>query len=205
MAGTVRHARRALDGISEDDHLHLGAATALLGLASWASGDLETAFRSFTDGMASLQRAGYITDTIGGVLALADIRIAQGRLFEAMRIYQQTLQRATEPDAPVLRGAADMHVGMSEILRERNDLDAAAQHLMSSTELGESAGFPQNPYRWRVAMARIREAQGDLEGALDLLERGGAPVCERLLPQCAPARGNEDPDLDRPGPIGRRP
>jgi len=35
--------------------------------------------------------------------------------------------------------------------------------------LGEYAGLPQNPYRWRVAMARIREAEGDLDGALDLL------------------------------------
>ena len=62
-----------------------------------------------------------------------------------------------------------MHVGMSQLLRERNDLDAATQHLLRSQELGEHAGLPQNPYRWRVAMARIREAEGDLDGALDLL------------------------------------
>jgi len=29
--------------------------------------------------------------------------------------------------------------------------------------------LPQNRYRWRVAMARIRQAEGDLSGALDLL------------------------------------
>ena len=62
-----------------------------------------------------------------------------------------------------------MHVGMSQLLRERNDLDAAMQHLLTSKELGEHAGLPQNQYRWRVAMARIREAEGDLDGALDLL------------------------------------
>ena len=44
------------------------------------------------------------------------------------------------------------------------------QHLLTSKELGEHAGLPQNPYRWRVAMARIREAEGDLDGALDLLD-----------------------------------
>jgi len=62
-----------------------------------------------------------------------------------------------------------MHVGMSQLLRERNDLEAAMQHLLAGKELGEHAGLPQNPYRWRVAMARIREAQGDLDGALELL------------------------------------
>ena len=62
-----------------------------------------------------------------------------------------------------------MHVGMSLLLRERNDLEAAVQHLQTGKELGEYAGLPQNPYRWRVAMARIREAEGDLDGALELL------------------------------------
>ena len=29
-------------------------------------------------------------------------------------------------------------------------------------------------YRWRVAMARIREAEGDLDGALELLDEASA-------------------------------
>ena len=39
------------------------------------------------------------------------------------------------------------------VLRERNDLAAAVQHLRTSKELGEPTGLPQNRYRWRVAMA----------------------------------------------------
>ena len=45
------------------------------------------------------------------------------------------------------------------------------QHLLTSQALGELAGLPQNPYRWCAAMARIRVAQGDLDGALDLLDQ----------------------------------
>ena len=63
-----------------------------------------------------------------------------------------------------------MYVGMSLIACERNDLPAAARHLLHAQELGEHTWLPQNPYRWRVAMARVREAEGDLDGALDLLE-----------------------------------
>jgi len=58
---------------------------------------------------------------------------------------------------------------MSEILRERDDLPSATEHLRRSQELGEHSGLPQNPYRWRVATARIRAAEGDLGAALDLL------------------------------------
>jgi len=119
--------------------------------------------------MALVQRAGNHSDALGCAIALADIRIVQGRLREAMSTYERGLQLATEQSAPVLRGAADMHVGMSELHRERDDLHAATQHLLSSKELGEHTGLPQNRYRWCVAMARILATQGDLDGALDLL------------------------------------
>ncbi len=171
MPETVKNARRVLDLALEDDHLMLGGAASELGLVAWASGDLDTARRMTADGMEHVRLAGYITPAIGAAIFLADIQIAQGCLHAAMTTYQRALQWATEPGAPVLRGAADMHVGMSALLREHNDLKTATQHLLTSQALGELAGLPQNPYRWCAAMARIREAQGDLDGALDLLDQ----------------------------------
>jgi LuxR family maltose regulon positive regulatory protein len=169
VANTMKYARRALDLVPEDDHLGRGSAAALLGLASWASGDLEAAHRTYAEGMALVQKAGNLSDALGCAIALADIRMVQGRLHEAMRTYERGLQLAVEQGAPVLRGTADMYVGMSELYRERNDLQTATELLLRSKELGERTGLPQNRYRWCVAMARIREAQGDLDGALDLL------------------------------------
>ncbi len=186
VAGTMKYARRVLDLVSEDDHLRRGAAEGLLGLAYWTIGDLEEAHRSYTDCMVRVQRVGHISDAIGCSIALADIRIAQGRLREAMNTYEQALQLATEQGAPVLRGAADMHVGISKLLLERNDLDAAIQHLLRSKELGEVNGLPQNRYRWRVAMARIREAEGDLAGALDLLQEAERLYVSDFFPNVRP-------------------
>ncbi|HEX5808517.1 MAG TPA: LuxR C-terminal-related transcriptional regulator [Anaerolineales bacterium] len=172
VPGTVTYARRALDLAPEDDHRMRGGAAGFLGLAYWTSGDLEAAHRTYADGMASLQKAGNISDAINGATTRAAIRIAQGRLHDAMRTYEQALQLAMERGTSgfAVRGTADMYVGMSEILRERNDLHAATQHLLRSKEMGEHTAFPQNRYRWRVAMARIREAQGNLDGALELLD-----------------------------------
>ena len=170
VSETVKYARRALDVAPEDDHLTRGGAAGFLGLAAWTSGDLEAAHRTFADGMASLQKAGNISDAINGATTLAAIRIAQGRLRDAMHTYEHALQLAMERGTPALRGTADMYVGMSELHREYDDLHAATQHLLKSKEMGEHTGFPQNRYRWHVAMARIREAQGDLHGALDLLD-----------------------------------
>ncbi|MNH86753.1 HTH-type transcriptional regulator MalT [compost metagenome] len=186
VPSAVRYARQVLDLVPEDDHLRRGAATALLGLVSWTTGDLKTAHRMFADGMASVQMAGNISDTIGGAIALAEIRIAQGRLRQAMRTYEQGLHLATEQGEPVLRGTADMYVGMSELSREHNDLRSATQHLLRSKELGEHIGFPQFRYRWRVAMARIQEAQGDLNGALDLLHEAEHHFVSDFFPNVRP-------------------
>jgi LuxR family maltose regulon positive regulatory protein len=63
-----------------------------------------------------------------------------------------------------------MHVGLAELCLEWNDLDAAADHLRVSDELGDLGGLAQNPYRWRVAMAQVRLTEGDSDGAIALLE-----------------------------------
>lgn len=169
VQGTVTSARHALDLAPKDAHLTRGSAAGLLGLASWTSGDLEAAHRSYAEGIANLHKAGNISDALGLTIAVADIQMVQGRLHVAMRTYERALQMALEQGTPALRGTADMYVGMSGLHRERNDLHTATQHLLRSKELGEHTGLPQNRYRWCVAMARIREAQGDLNSALDLL------------------------------------
>ncbi len=169
VAGIATYARRAVDLLPEDDDLWRGAAATLLGIGYRTIGDLEPAYRSFAEGRVRLEQAGYSQFKIVSVHILADIRVEQGRLHEARRIYEQALRLATEQGDP-LWGTADLYVGLSELSRERNELDAANQYLLKSKELGEHAGLPDTRHRWYVAMARIKEAHGDLDGALDLLD-----------------------------------
>jgi LuxR family maltose regulon positive regulatory protein len=186
VAGTMTHARRALALVGDGDLLTRASAAGVLGLAYWTTGDLEAGHRWYADCMARLYRLGHVSDTFGCSIALADIRRAQGRPDAAMHIYQRALERGLETGGPTLRGTADMHVGMSEWHRERNDLAAARQELQHSRELGEHNGLPQNRYRWRVAMARIREAEGDLSGALDLLDEAERLYVGDFFPEVQP-------------------
>jgi LuxR family maltose regulon positive regulatory protein len=168
IAGTISHAGRIFELADSSDHLRLGGASALTGLACWATADLEGARRHYADAIESFIRAGFIPDVLGCSLALADIQMAQGRLRDARRTLERGLELAH--GQPGLRGTADMHVGLTEVHLDRNDLDAAARHLQKGRELGERAGLPQNAYRWRVAAARLLHAQGDTQGALELLD-----------------------------------
>jgi LuxR family maltose regulon positive regulatory protein len=109
-----------------------------------------------------------------------------------MRTYEQGLRMASDGGTTVLRGASDLHVGISELCLEWNDLDAAADHLRRSDELGDLGGLAQNPYRWRVAMAQLRVSEGDADGALAFLQDAERvfvseyyPVTRPLLAQAA--------------------
>jgi LuxR family maltose regulon positive regulatory protein len=184
--GAVRHAQGALDNAPEDDSLVRSAASGLLGLAYWTNGDLAGGHRAYAACMTGLYLAGHVADTFGCAIALADIRRTQGRLGEAMDTYQQALQRAAEQGEPVLRGTSDMYVGMSEVHLEYGDIPSATEHLARAQRLGEHNGLPQNPYRWRVAMARIRQAQGDPSGALDLLAEAEHRYVSDFFPNVRP-------------------
>ena len=96
-----------------------GGAAGLLALAAWTAGDLEQAADWYAAAMANLEQAGHLSDVIGCGLALADIRLAKGRLGEALRIFERGLALAMGRGAYVLRGAADMHVGISGVHLER--------------------------------------------------------------------------------------
>lgn len=187
VPGTVLHAQEALRLVAEDDHLGRGAAAGLLGLAHWTSGDLDAGHRWWSASLADLGRAGHLSDLAGCALALGDIRVAQGRLHDAERTYRQVLHTLSPPSGPPLRGAADMHVGLADVLRERGDLAAAHEHLRRAAELGEHAGLPQNRHRRRMVLARVRQAEGDLDGALALVDEAQGVYVADMFPDVRPA------------------
>jgi LuxR family maltose regulon positive regulatory protein len=186
VAGTIQHAERGLELAAPDDPLTRGSAAGLLALAYWAQGDLAGALRSWIECDANLQKAGHIADMTGTALAMADIRITQGRLRDAAHTYERALRFLAEPGRPVLRGTADMHVGMAVLLIEHDKIDVARSHLESSRDLGEHLGLAQNPYRWHVAMARIRMSEGDVTGALAELDDADRVYVADFFPNVRP-------------------
>jgi LuxR family maltose regulon positive regulatory protein len=185
VPGTHRHAELAIARAAPRDHLTRAGASALSGLASWGAGDLRAAYRGYNACVAGLIEAGHIADVLGCSITLGDLLITQGRLGDALAAYERALALGARQPG-VLRGTADMYVGISQIALERGDLPAAEAYLQRSQDLGEHLGLPQNPYRSRVAMARLRHAQGNLAGAVDLLEDAQRVYTGDFLPNVRP-------------------
>ncbi|ABW31017.1 LuxR C-terminal-related transcriptional regulator [Acaryochloris marina] len=183
---TLKYAQQALDLLPEDDYIKRAAPTSLLGIAHWANGDLDAAHRFFTEVVKSFQRAGDVLNTIDLGYALAEIRATQGYLREALKTYQKFSKIAIEKGGTVLRGTANLYMGISELQCEWNDLDAAAQSFQTGKALDETATLPDWQHRWRIAQARMKEAQGDLNGALDLLNEAERLYYRSPMPTAQP-------------------
>jgi LuxR family maltose regulon positive regulatory protein len=168
LVTSIGRAQLAVDVAPSHDKIIRASASALSGLARWASGDLDQAHDEYEASIRHLLRAGYHSDVLGCTIALADIRITQGRLTEAWHAYEEGMQIAGDEPAG-LRGVADMHAGLAEISLERGDTQGAREHLDAAREVGESLGLPQFPYRWRAAAAALAQADGDLDATLELL------------------------------------
>jgi LuxR family transcriptional regulator, maltose regulon positive regulatory protein len=183
VAGTVRHARHAMDQAGAEDYFIRGAAGGFLGLAAWAAGDVGEALSTFSEAARSLRAAGNFIDALDMTIVLADMEVASGRPGRARRLYEQALQTAIESGA---RATADLQVGLAELDRELDDLTSAEAHLESARVLGERASITENRYRWFVVMAQVRAAGGDYNNAMRLLDQAESRYRRGFYPEVRP-------------------
>ncbi|WP_201785888.1 LuxR C-terminal-related transcriptional regulator [Longilinea arvoryzae] len=182
IPATKMYAIQVLELVPDDEIIHRTQATALLGMAEYAEGNLPAAEQQFLKFQALMWQADDTANAINITYILANILQVQGRLREAVSAYQQALQLAAKRGTPVFLGASDLYRGLSELLCEQGDLEGAMQHLRTAQQLGERGALTGWPHRLCVAQAHIKEAQGDLAGALALLDDAERQYVRNPLP-----------------------
>jgi LuxR family transcriptional regulator, maltose regulon positive regulatory protein len=187
IRGTVDQARRALALAPAGDHQRRTAASALLGLALYAEGELAAAEEAICSCMSIALAAGRLSDALGMTFLLADIRVRLGRLRDAERTYEESLDLARGREEGSLQVTADIHRGMSELLLERGDAEAALEELRLCRELGEEVTLTDWRYRVCIAEAGSAEAGGELREALALLDEAERFHVRTPLPDARPA------------------
>jgi len=185
-ATTVKYAELALQLIPDDDFDRRARATTILEVIHWASGNLESAIRGIGDSMERLTQLGNHVMVVASAFAVADLLVGLGHLSEAERTYQDALQLASQHGPEAEHITAHHHLGLSMIYRQRGDDTLAADHLNQAAELGLQTTLVDWLYRWNVAQAQLKEAAGDLETALALLDEANRVYIQTLVPDLRP-------------------
>jgi LuxR family transcriptional regulator, maltose regulon positive regulatory protein len=107
---------------------------------------------------------------------LAQARRAQGRLGAALRSCQQGLALATPVGGAALPVAGVAHIGLAEVLRERNQLDAALEHATQGVALCRQLAYGQWLATSLATLAWVRQARGDQAGAVAAIDQAAQAV-----------------------------
>ena len=169
--GAIEHARRALALLPEDNLDPRPFAAISLAQAYEAAGELEAASVAFAEAGALGRRAGHDYVALSAMASRAHLQLARGRLREAGDVLS-ALGYAAERGAELLPAVGSVRIGMGELLYEWDDLDAAERHLTEGVELAGRTGDVEILMWGHIALSRVRQAQGDAEGAL-AAARGG--------------------------------
>jgi LuxR family maltose regulon positive regulatory protein len=172
--GQIRRAadlsREALEQLSEDDSFLRSIATWMLGVSHVMGGDIVAGSQALDEAARMSRQVSNVMIAVMALGSLAELHMAQGQLHKAMAIYQQARELAVDGQGQPLPIAGMTLIGLGELLREWNDLEAATHHLVEGIrlikqwgEIGAMDGY--------IALARIKQAQGDADGARDMIQK----------------------------------
>ena len=182
----VKYAKLAIKLAPEEDHFLRAQTTAILGGMYWANGDLDSASKSMSDWIDNAQKAGNFFFAIASGSGKADIQKEQGHLREALKTYQASLQLASKHETETQRIIAHHHLGLALLYHEMQDDESAARHFQMSMELGQQSLLQDWSYRKYLALARLKEFEGDLDSALNFLEDAQPFYLRSLIPNTHP-------------------
>ncbi|MGV6817583.1 MAG: LuxR C-terminal-related transcriptional regulator [Thiotrichales bacterium] len=186
FAGIVEFSERALELLPDYASIWRGSAAALLGMAQWFTGDLEAACQSIEGGSKQMRHAGEIGGEVSTIYLLAALKASMGRLKESERECRKALEVGAVGKGAAPVGTADVHVTLAAIYFQRGQLEQAEQQLNLSRALGEHAALSESRHHWYIAMALIRQAQGNFEDAEALLDEARDLQVDSPAPDARP-------------------
>jgi LuxR family transcriptional regulator, maltose regulon positive regulatory protein len=167
---TAAFARSALAQMAEEEHGPRLFAQWLLVVAEWMRGHLPDTEPAFAELLAQAKAAPVPYPLLSSCYMLGLVQQAQGKLGAALRTYREGLRLATEGGRFSAYHAGEAHVGIAQVLYQRNQLDEAFQHASQGVELCRQVVELTELDVALVALAWIRQAMGDPDAALEAMD-----------------------------------
>ncbi|MBN1148673.1 MAG: tetratricopeptide repeat protein [Anaerolineales bacterium] len=170
MSLAMQLSRQAFEHLDESDSYLRNAAWLIHSLSLLSEGDLKAGMQAIQQTLEMSLESGNTLVSVLTLCSLADNYKKLGQLRKAREIYQQALEMAAVPGGGWLPVGGRALVGLSDILREWNELEQAEKLALDGIALMEDAE-QAGSFQGYVCLARIRQAQGDLSSALEAIQR----------------------------------
>ena len=144
----------------------------------FAVDDTENANHALLDVLRFGEKAGQLLIIVPALCELAAIKKVQGQLHQAAKLYGQAHQWMVERHGLETRFRCSYEFGLADLLREWNRLDEAREHAMVGIEYRRRFGGYN--LVGDLALMRVLQANGDVEGALKAL--GNAELAVKTYP-----------------------
>jgi LuxR family maltose regulon positive regulatory protein len=153
-----------------DKHLNArGMAAYALADTYFAGDDMDGAEQASLKMLRAGEWTGRLLMAVPALCDLAAVQKVQGRLYQAQGFYDRARQWLVERRGLDSRVRCPYEVGLADLLREWNQLDAALEHAVTGIEYSQRYGVYSLLLSGYVALMRILQARGDGTGALDAL------------------------------------
>jgi LuxR family transcriptional regulator, maltose regulon positive regulatory protein len=164
--------RQALGLLGEQDWLMRSMVRWNMAGADWLRGRLGQAERDLAEVLAERRAAGEGFLAMRVCYDLSQVQRAQGHLDAALATYREALEIAGEGGRqPPHLGIA--HVGLAEVLYERDEVAAALDHATRGVTLCRQLAFTPPLAAGLAILARIRQAHGDPAAAIAAMGEAG--------------------------------
>jgi LuxR family maltose regulon positive regulatory protein len=158
------------EGYLREEHLNArGMAAYALTDTYFAGDDMDGASQASSRMLTIGEKSGRMLMAIPALCDLAATKKVQGLLHQAQGLYVRARQWMVERNGLDSRVRCPYEIGLADLLREWNQLDAAHEHAVTGIEYGRRYGVYSLLVSAYVVLTRVLQAQGDVEGALDAL------------------------------------
>jgi LuxR family maltose regulon positive regulatory protein len=165
--------QKALDSLPKDSLRFRSALAFNLGVAHWSLGDTAAASRAFGDARKIGGISKDLFNTSAAIYAQAHIAYQQGRLRDAAAICREGLQSVREygQEERPIPYAGSIYILLGSVLLVWNNLEEAERSLIRGLDLIQLTTASDIQMDGMIALARLRQVQGDLAEALRLLQQ----------------------------------
>ena len=172
----------ALACLRPDNAFYRGVVFGALGMVFIHQGDFAQAEQAFGEAATVSRESGSVYVTLAAVINQTNMQRMRGALGLAITTCQQTIEWAVTQGAEASSFVGNIYTNLADLLRERNELVTALDYATKGLERAQQGLNQYLSVVSSLTLARVKQAQGQLEDALKILRQVRQVTKQQQIP-----------------------